>query len=290
MVNRNTKQLEKDLEEGFKEVLLKMESEEFTEYFKHLIKKYYDVLFTFENDYSKYYEDSNNQYETTIQLVKDLTGFKYKNLDNFENFERLKQAEEIAFNQMNTIHFLEENYSNLIYSYTTKELIYINGTLSSLIELYETNPSEELLAVIEDRFNSTLDIIKEAKKLPVHEGNISDYTETYTVKKEHFKANERPEEDVEGIAFSVPIFSLFLSKLLKRFFSLVEDLKKILPSDVIENYFYNLEYPEKLEYLNSLIDSGVEEEEAIEVVAFLGYAKKKNNSHKYLYELLEEWS
>ena len=53
----NTKKLEKDLDEGLKELLLNMESEKFTEYFKNLIKKYYDVLFTFEEDYSKILEN-----------------------------------------------------------------------------------------------------------------------------------------------------------------------------------------------------------------------------------------
>ena len=77
MAYSNTKRLERELEEGLKELLLNMNKEEFTEYFKQLIKKYYEVLFTFENDYSKYYEDSNKKYETTIQVVKDLTGFKY---------------------------------------------------------------------------------------------------------------------------------------------------------------------------------------------------------------------
>ena len=290
MAYSNTKRLERELEEGLKDLLLNMNKEEFTEYFKQLIKKYYEVLFTFENDYSKYYEDSNKKYETTIQVVKDLTGFKYNNLDNFENLERLKQAEEIAFNQMNTIHFLETNYSDLIYFHATKELYYINSTLTSLIDLYEEEPSEALLDVIEDRFTSSLTIIKEAKKLPVNEGLATDYEETFTVKKEHFKEGRRPSEDIEETVFTVPLLSLYLPQLLERFFQILEDLKTILPEDVITSFLQDLEYPEKLEHYNAMLDLGFSEEEALECTAYLDYAKKKNDNHGFLYEIINSWS
>ena len=285
----NSKTLERELEKGFKEILLNMNEEEFSEYFKQLIKKYYEVLFTFENDYSKYYEDSIKQYETTIQLVKDLTGFKYNNLVNYETSERLKQAEEIAFNQMNTIHFLEDNYSDLIYYNAVQEIDYINRTLSSLIGLYEKEPSEALLEIIEDSFTATLDVIKQAKKLPVNKGSIKDYKETFTVKKEHFKKDGRPSEDIEETVFTVPTFSLFLEEYLEKFFSIMEDLKKILPEDVINSYNFKLEYPEKLEYFNNLMASGVEREEALELTAALDYIKKKN-VNGFLYEILNSWS
>ena len=194
MVNPTINKVEKDilkkqekLLQEFKEGLFEMNDNEFTEYFKQLIKNYYDVLFTFEDDYSKYYEDSNKQYNNTIKLVKDLIKSKFNNLDNYENQERLKQAESIAFNQMNTIHLLESAYSDLIYYHVTLELNYINKTLSSLIELYHTNPSEKLLIIIEDELTLSLDIIKQAKKLPVYDGLASDYVKKYIVKKEHFK-------------------------------------------------------------------------------------------------------
>ena len=286
----NTKTLERELEKGLKELLLDMNKEEFSEYFKQLIKKYYEVLFTFENDYSKYYEDSNKQYETTIKLVKDLTRFQYNNLDNFENLERLKQAEEIAFNQMNTIHFLETNYSDLIYSHATKEVYYINETLTSLIELYRKEPSEALLDVIEDRFTSSLTIIKEAKKLPVHEGLLSDYEETFTVKKEHFKAGRRPLEDIEETVFTVPLLSFYLPQLLEKFFKILEDLKTILPEVVINSFISELEYPEKLEFYNMLLDFGMEEEEALRLTAYEEYIKKENNTNGFLYEIINSWS
>lgn len=292
MAYSNTKRLERELEEGLKELLLNMNKEEFTEYFKQLIKKYYEVLFTFENDYSKYYEDSIKKYETTIQVVKDLTGFKYNNLDNFENQERLKQAEEIAFNQMNTIHFLETNYSDLIYFHATEELYYINSTLISLIELYEEKPSESLLDVIEDRFTSSLTIIKEAKKLPVNEGLATDYEETFTVKKEHFKEGRRPSEDIEETVFTVPLLSLYLPHLLEKFFQILEDLKKILPEDVVNKFRLKINSSEKIDFLNYLLETKAEEEseeDIYNIVAYLDYIKTKNNKG-YLYEHIEEWS
>lgn len=289
MANRNTKTIERELEAGLKELLLEMNKEEFTEYFKQLIKKYYEVLFSFENDYSKYYEDSKKKYETTIQVVKDLTKFRYNNLDNFENLERLKQAEEIAYNQMNTIHFLESNYSDLVYYNASMELNYINETLSSLIELYRKEPSEDLLEIIERRFYSTLDIVKQAKKLPVHDGAITDFKETYTVKKEHFKAGRRPSEDIEETVFTVPLLSLFIPQLLEKFFSILEDLKTILSEDVITSYLIDLDSSEMVNYYYMLKNSGVEEEEAKEITAYLGYIKKKN-FQGFLYEILDSWS
>ncbi len=292
MAYSNTKRLERELDEGLKELLLNMNKEEFTEYFKQLIKKYYEVLFTFENNYSKYYEDSNKKYETTIQVVKDLTGFKYNNLDNFENQERLKQVEEIAFNQMNTIHFLETNYSDLIYFHATTELYYINSTLISLIELYEEKPSESLLDVIEDRFTSSLTIIKEAKKLPVNEGLATDYEETFTVKKEHFKEGRRPSEDIEETVFTVPLLSLYLPHLLEKFFQILEDLKKILPEDVVNKFMLKINSSEKIDFLNYLLETKAEEESEEDIyktVAYLDYIKTKNNKG-YLYEHIREWS
>lgn len=289
MAVRNNKAVERELEKGFKELLLNMSKEEFSEYFRQLIEKYYSVLFTFQNDYNKYYEESIKQYNLTIKTVKNLLKQKYNNLDNYENLERLKQAEAIAFNQMNTIHFLEENYSDLIYYNAVQEIHYINRTLSSLIELYRKEPSEALLDVIEDRFTASLDVIKQAKKLPVNEGSLMDYKEEYTVKKEHFKKGRRPSEDIEQTVFTVPTFSLFLNEYLEKFFQILEDLKKILPEDVIEAYIYDLNSSEKVQYFNNLVASGVERQEALEITAYLDYLKNKNNEG-FLYEILDSWS
>ena len=285
----NYKYIQNKAEKEFKELLLDMDKEEFKEYFKQLIKKYYNVLFTFQNDYSKYYEESIKQYDLTINTVKKLLKHEFNNLDNFENLERLKQAEEIAFNQMNTIHFLEDNYSDIVYYNTGQQLVYINSTLSSLIGLYETNPSEALLTVIEDNFTATLEFIKQAKKLPVNEGSLTDYTEKHIVKKEHFKEGKRPSEDTETIIFSVPVFSLYLAEYLDKFFNIMEDLKAILPEDVIEAYVLDLNSSEKVQYYYNLMASGVEKEEALKLTAYLDYVKKENNQG-FLYEIINSWS
>ena len=285
----NYKYIQNKAEKEFKELLLDMDKEEFKEYFKQLIKKYYNVLFTFQNDYSKYYEESIKQYDLTINTVKKLLKHEFNNLDNFENLERLKQAEEIAFNQMNTIHFLEDNYSDIVYYNTGQQLVYINSTLSSLIGLYETNPSEALLTVIEDNFTATLEFIKQAKKLPVNEGSLTDYTEKHIVKKEHFKEGKRPSEDTETIIFSVPVFSLYLAEYLDKFFNIMEDLKTILPEEVIEAYVHDLNSSEKVQYYYNLKASGIKEEEALEITAYLDYVKKENNQG-FLYEIINSWS
>lgn len=285
----NYKYIQNKAEKELKQLLLDMDKEEFKEYFKQLIKKYYNVLFTFQNDYSKYYEESIKQYDLTINTVKKLLKHEFNNLDNFENLERLKQAEEIAFNQMNTIHFLEDNYSDIVYYNTVQQLVYINSTLSSLIGLYETNPSEELLTVIEDNFTATLEFIKQAKKLPVNEGSLTDYTEKHIVKKEHFKEGKRPSEDTETIIFSVPVFSLYLAEYLDKFFNIMEDLKTILPEEVIEAYVLDLNSSEKVQYYYNLKASGIKEEEALEITAYLDYVKKENNQG-FLYEIINSWS
>lgn len=285
----NYKYIQNKAEKELKQLLLDMDKEEFKEYFKQLIKKYYNVLFTFQNDYSKYYEESIKQYDLTINTVKKLLKHEFNNLDNFENLERLKQAEEIAFNQMNTIHFLEDNYSDIVYYNTVQQLVYINSTLSSLIGLYETNPSEALLTVIEDNFTATLEFIKQAKKLPVNEGSLTDYTEKHIVKKEHFKEGKRPSEDTETIIFSVPVFSLYLAEYLDKFFNIMEDLKAILPEEVIEAYVLDLNSSEKVQYYYNLKASGIKEEEALEITAYLDYVKKENNQG-FLYEIINSWS
>lgn len=285
----NYKYIQNQAEKELKQLLLDMDKEEFKEYFKQLIKNYYAVLFTFQNNYSKYYEESNKQYDLTINTVKKLLKHEFNNLDNFENLERLKQAEEIAFNQMNTIHFLEDNYSDIVYYNTVQQLVYINSTLSSLIGLYETNPSEALLTVIEDNFTATLEFIKQAKKLPVNEGSLTDYTEKHIIKKEHFKEGKRPSEDTETIIFSVPVFSLYLAEYLEKFFNIMEELKAILPEDVIESYVYDLNSSEKVQYYSNLKASGLKEEEALEITAYLDYVKKENNQG-FLYEIIDSWS
>lgn len=284
MANYNN--LKHNINKEFEEILYNMDSKEFKEYFRQLIKKYYAVLFTFQNNYSKYYEESNKQYDLTIKVVKDLLKFKYNNLDNFEYSERLKQAEEIAFNQMNTIHFLEEHYSDIIYYNAVQELEFINSTLTSLIELYETNPSEELLIVIETTLNKTVDIIKEIEKLPVHD-NITDFEEEVTFKKEH---NKKASEDISFKIYTVPILSSFLPKSLDNFFNILEKLKTILPEGTVESYEVKLGSSEKVNFYHMLKTSGLTEEEAIKITAFSDNAIKEYNTGSFLYEIINSWS
>ena len=284
MANYNN--LKHNINKEFEEILYNMDSKEFKEYFRQLIKKYYAVLFTFQNNYSKYYEESNKQYDLTIKVVKDLLKFKYNNLNNFENAERLKQAEEIAFNQMNTIHFLEESYSDIIYTNAVQELIFINSTLTSLTDLYGTNPSEELLTVIETTLNGTVNIIKDIKKLPVHD-NIKDFEEEVVFKKEHRK---EASEDLSFKIYTVPIFSSFLAKCLGTFFNILEDLKKILPEGTVESYEVKLGSSEMLDFYNNLKACGFEEEKAIEIIAVSDNAIKETNTGSFLYEIINSWS
>lgn len=297
MAKINVNKLEKDIAkkeeeliQEFKEELEAMDSEEFKQYFRQLIKKYYEVLFTFKNNYAEYYEESINQYEQTIQLVKDLlkNNINFNNLGNFETIERLKQAEEKAYNQMNTIHFLETSYSDIIYYNTVLELEYINSTLASLLDLYKTNPSDELLAVIESSLNNSMNIVKEAKKLPVNDRfKLKDYEEEVVFKKEH--STKENAEDLNFKVFTVPVFSFILADVLDKFFSILEDLKEILPEDVIEEFEYKLNASEMLNYYHNLLDSGIEKEEALELTAYSDYLKKKNNQG-FLFEIIDSWS
>ena len=149
-----------------------------------------------------------------------------------------------------------------------------------------------MLDVIEDRFISSLTIIKEAKKLPVNEGLATDYEETFTVKKEHFKEGRRPSEDIEETVFTVPLLSLYLPHLLEKFFQILEDLEKILPEDVVNKFRLKINSSEKIDFLNYLLETKAEEESEEDIyktVAYLDYIKTKNNKG-YLYEHIEEWS
>lgn len=275
MAYSNTKRLERELDEGLKELLLNMNKEEFTEYFKQLIKKYYEVLFTFENDYSKYYEDSNKKYETTIQVVKDLTGFKYNNLDNFENLERLKQAEEIAYNQMNRLYFMESSYSSIIYYNAIQEVIYITDTLSILIKLYEETSSEKLLSSIGTILNGAVIIFRDVNKLPLDNASLD----------LDFSSNEDEENYTSDFS---NLEQYHLKKVLERFNSILEKLKVLLPEDVatFENKVYA---PEEDTLTKTMLEANSDkfsEEEIIEAVAYIKYIKNKDFKG-YLYEIID---
>ena len=57
-LERDIAKKEEELLQEFKEELLAMNQKEFEQYFKHLIDKYYNVLFTYDNNYSRYRDNS----------------------------------------------------------------------------------------------------------------------------------------------------------------------------------------------------------------------------------------
>lgn len=278
----NTRKLEKDvetieasIEEELKEKLLSLSKEEFIEYFESLIDKYYKVLFTFEANYSKYYEESKKKYKL-IKETKSIMKEKYS-LNDFENAVRLRKAEEIAYSFMNELYFMEESYSNIIYHNALQELLFFNSTFKDLLKLYKNNPSEELLSVIGNTLTGIGILFKGIEKLPS--------TEATTL--------EEIEEPVEFFnVYKVPVFSLELKVQVEKFYSILEDLEKILPEDVVNKFRLKINSSEKIDFLNYLLETKAEEEseeDIYNIVAYLDYIKTKNNKG-YLYEHIEEWS
>lgn len=291
----NYKTLEKGIDKEFKELLLNMDSKEFNEYFKKLIEKYYSTLFSYEDNYNKYVEDTAKRYNI-IKTVKNLLKWKYNNLDNFENYLRLEQAEKIAYEEMIELHFMEKSYSNLIYNNATQELIIINENLTDLKKLYEKNPSEDLLSIIGNTLKRTVILLKEIKKLPLNEGTIEDYKVAVEIDIEHFKdlsdedKKELP-ETLEFSTFKIPILSFYLKQQLEKFEDLLQELKKILPEDVIADFETELYSSEKLDFIKLMLNFNPEnqsEEEIYKTVAYIDYIKNSNNKG-YLYEILDRW-
>ena len=120
--------IESSIEEELKEKLLSLSNEDFKQYFEAIIDKYYNVLFTFEADYSKYYEESKKKYKL-IENVKSIVKTEFNNLDNYENYVRLKKAEEIAYNQMITLYFMESS----VYASISKIIGFIGFASSKLL-------------------------------------------------------------------------------------------------------------------------------------------------------------
>ena len=266
------KSIEKDLDEEFKELLSDMNEKEFTEYFKRLFKEYYEVLFSFDTDFNRYKENSHKKYDI-IRKVKNLISFKYNNLDNFENLERLKLVEDISYKQMNELYFMERNYNNLIYSDGVRQLHYINETLSNLINLYEEDSSEVIVSIIEDVFKRSIDLIKHLKKLPIPEDNAPNIS-----------------NDIMVIDEYVPFISL-LKEQLEKFDSILKQLKKILPEEIIDEYENRLYMSDRLEFINMLMDlngNEKDEKELSKVIAYLDYMDKKEDV-KYLYQKMTNW-
>lgn len=299
----NTRKLEKDvetieasIEEELKEKLLSLSKEEFIEYFESLIDKYYKVLFTFEANYSKYYEESKKKYKL-IKETKSIMKEKYS-LNDFENAVRLRKAEEIAYSFMNELYFMEESYSNIIYHNALQELLFFNSTFKDLLKLYKNNPSEELLSVIGNTLTGIGILFKGIEKLPSTEATtLEEIEEPVEFKKEHYEnlSEEEKAEVPESFKFNVykvPVFSLELKVQVEKFYSILEDLEKILPEDVVNKFRLKINSSEKIDFLNYLLETKAEEEseeDIYNIVAYLDYIKTKNNKG-YLYEHIEEWS
>ena len=299
----NARKLEKDvetieasIEEELKEKLLSLSKEEFIEYFESLIDKYYKVLFTFEANYSKYYEESKKKYKL-IKEIKSIMKEKYS-LNDFENTVRLRKAEEIAYSFMNELYFMEESYSNIIYHNALQEVLFFNSTFKDLLKLYKNNPSEELLSVIGNTLTGIGILFKGIEKLPSTEATtLEEIEEPVEFKKEHYEnlSEEEKAEVPESFKFNVykvPVFSLELKVQVEKFYSILEDLEKILPEDVVNKFRLKINSSEKIDFLNYLLETKAEEEseeDIYNIVAYLDYIKTKNNKG-YLYEHIEEWS
>ena len=303
MANVNINKLEKDIAKNEEKILQKlkeelesMDTKEFEQYFNQLIDKYYNILFTYDNNYSRYRDNSKKEYDI-IKNVKSLLSSKYNNLNNYEAHIRYDKAEDIAYNQMNQIHIMEDKYSNTIYYNAIQELKFITTTLSSLVASYKKNKSKDILAVIESIFNEDLaDIIRDIKKLPVYD-NLEDYKEKTTIRKEHLKdlsEKEKKElpEVIEGYKYTIPILSVSLPLVLDKFDSVVEELETILPEEIISDFYFKLNANEQLEFLEHMLETKSEnetEEDVYKMVAYLKQTSKKEEK-SYLYEYLNIWS
>lgn len=296
-LEKNIRQKEEELLQEFKEELLAMNEEEFKQYFQQLIDKFYKVLYTFEEDYSKYYEDSKKQYKI-IKQVKRMLASKYNNLDNYENGIRVEKAETIAFNYMMELNSMEKSYSNIIYHDKTQELILINTTLTNLIGVYEKTSSEDVLRVIEEFLLGTVVLVKEAKKLPVND-SIEDLIKPVTFKKKHLDKEKLTKEELEEVPeewtlnyYTSSILTIELKRQLAKFEDILQQLEEILPEDVLTTFYLDLNSSEKINFLNMLLENKTEEEteeDIYRLVAYSDYITKENNKG-YLYNIIEEWS
>lgn len=300
MAKINTNKLERDIAkkeeellQEFKEELEAMNEEEFKQYFNHLIDKYYKMLFTFQADYSKYYEESKQQYKT-IKKVKRILASKYNNLNNYENGIRLEKAENIAYKYMVELNSMEKSYNNIIYHGATQELIYINTTLTNLIDLYEKEPSEALLDVIEEALTKSIELLRVINKLPVHD-SIEEIKEEVTFKKEHFSKDKFSKEELEELPeewntdyYTTSVLSIQLKHEVEKYEDIYKKLEAILPEDVIINFEADLYSSEAVNFLNVLLKS-MDYEEAVEMVAYTKLLQEENNKG-YLYNLIESWS
>lgn len=289
------KALEKELERTFKDVFKEMKPKEFEEYLKKLIDSYYSTYLTYEDNFNLYAKNVDEKY-SMIKKAKSLVEFN--NIDNFENYYRLVKCEEIAYKQMNELHFMEDSYTTMIYSNAVQELIFINETLSELINLYEKVPDQELLNLIVRRLKETIVIIREIKKLPLYEGNYKDYEVKVEFDKKYIK-DLTPEEDkelpetIESINYKVPILSFDLKKQLEEFNKIIERIKEISDEEnsyLISDFEFNLNLSERdySLYMYSKSSKSKEfNESGLEIFRISDYLHKANKKEsKYLYQII----
>ena len=288
------KNLENEIEREYKESLRRLSIDEFEHYLKNLIEDYYSVLFSFDVNYNRYVKNSNKKYG---MIKKAKNSVNYNNIDNFENLERLKIVEEIAYKQMNELYFMERSYSNMIYSNSVQELIFINETLSELINLYEEAPNPEVLNLIVKTLKGTINIIRESKKLPLYEGSLEDYQVKDEIDKKYIKdlsVQEEKElrETIEINVIEVPVLSFDLKRQLEEFDENLKKIKEITEDEYefdyqVMEFEIDINLSEKL-YTTMLYTKGKSEEEKEEIYKTLAII---NHSHevgrkesKYLYQ------
>ena len=296
MINKKYKKLEEDIDKQFKETLEGMTKEETEEYFKQLIEKFYSVIYNYEPNYNKYVKDSTKQYDIIIK-AKDLLKYKYPNLENYENFLRMQFSEDLAYNQMMELHFLEGRYSNIIYYNAVQELNFINNTLSILIQSYKDKPSEELLNVLQSVINvDSATIIKDVEKLPTSE-NLEEIKVDVVYNKNYIKglSEEEKEELPETIKtydYEKSVFSIVLKDQLEKFYSLLKEAENILPEGSLTNFYETLNSSDLINFLNFMLENkpeDVTEEDVYKQIAFIKSLDKKEG-RTYLYEIIDSWS
>lgn len=279
MVNANkyvkdVEGIEDNIEKELQQKLLMLDKEEFKKYFEGLIEKYYSTLFSFDKSYTNYVKNADKKYKP-IKTVKSLCSSQYNNLDSYELFIRMVKAEEIAYNQMNRLYFMESSYSRIIYYNAIQEVIYITDTLSILIKLYEETSSEELLSSIGTILNGAVIIFRDVNKLPLDNASLD----------LDFSSNEDEENYTSDFS---NLEQYHLKKVLERFNSILEKLKVLLPEDVatFENKVYA---PEEDTLTKTMLEANSDkfsEEEIIEAVAYIKYIKNKDFKG-YLYEIID---
>ena len=273
MINTNVNKFEKEvgniednIEKELQQKLLELETEDFEKYFEGLIEKYYSTLFSFDKSYINYVENSKKKYNT-IKRVKSLCSSKYINLGTYEAYVSLDKVENIAYNQMNELYFMESSYSRIIYYNSIYEVIFLKKTLSNLIDVYEEEPSEKLLSAIGNTLINAVPLMKEVNKLPLDEASL-----------------ELDFKDEENYVSSFDnVHKYHLEEVLEDFNKTYEKLITILPEDVIAKYESELYKPDLDLYdiLKEDCKGKFSDEEIIKAIL-----QMEKNYKGYLYEII----